>query len=38
VATVNELRRPFPELVVLTVHDPGAADRLVAALARRMPE
>ncbi|NUO56482.1 MAG: N-acyl homoserine lactonase family protein [Hamadaea sp.] len=31
VAMVNELRRSHPDLVVLPAHDPGAADRLVAA-------
>ena len=32
VAAVNELRRRFPDLVVLPAHDPGAANRLAAAL------
>jgi len=31
VAAVNELRRRYPDLVVLAAHDPGAADRLAAA-------
>jgi glyoxylase-like metal-dependent hydrolase (beta-lactamase superfamily II) len=31
VAAVNELRRVYPDLVVLAAHDPGAAGKLAAA-------
>lgn len=34
VAKVNALREAMPGLVVLAAHDPGAADRLAAALAK----
>jgi hypothetical protein len=32
-AMVNQLRRQYPDLVVLPAHDPGAAGRLAQATA-----
>jgi glyoxylase-like metal-dependent hydrolase (beta-lactamase superfamily II) len=28
---INQMRRPYPDLVILPAHDPGAADRLAQA-------
>ena len=30
-ATVNQMREPLPDLVIVPAHDPGAADRLAKA-------